>query len=73
LAGISLLLSGHDPRRPASTRGARATHPYIAFIILSNPANHHRRPDEALIDVRAMIAAAWKRLTTRIEPGAADR
>lgn len=43
-------------------------HPYIAYLILSNPANHHPRPDECCASFREMFATArrlfqWPSLT----------
>jgi hypothetical protein len=38
-------------------------HPYIAYIILSNPANHHEpRPDECRsLGLREYLATLWQR------------
>jgi hypothetical protein len=39
-------------------------HPYIAYQILNNPANHHEpRPDECHVSLRDLLALAWRRLT----------
>jgi hypothetical protein len=38
-------------------------HPYIAYQILSNPANHHApRPDESRFGLRELLISAWRRL-----------
>jgi hypothetical protein len=37
-------------------------HPYIAFLILNNPANHHPRPDECGLPLRELLAALWQRV-----------
>lgn len=40
-------------------------HPYIAYIILSNPSNHHPRPDECCAPVRMILRQAFGRLFGR--------
>jgi hypothetical protein len=36
-------------------------HPYIAYQILSNPANHRApRPDECSLEVKKLLAALWQ-------------
>ena len=40
-------------------------HPYIAYIILSNPANHHPRPDECCAPLRTVVRQAIVRLFNR--------
>jgi hypothetical protein len=41
-------------------------HPYIAYQILSNPANHRApRPDEGRLGLRELLASAWHRFKRR--------
>jgi hypothetical protein len=44
-------------------------HPYIAYVILTNPANRHPRPDECCVSLKETLAHAWQRLR-RKTPGA---
>ena len=41
-------------------------HPYIAYLILTSPANRDPRPDECCIGLRAWLARLWQ----RARPGA---
>ncbi|WP_200241621.1 hypothetical protein [Thiohalocapsa halophila] len=36
-------------------------HPYIAYLVLTNPANHHPRPDESCPNLRQALAELWQR------------
>ena len=36
-------------------------HPYIAYLILTGPANRDLRPDECCIGLRAWLARLWQR------------
>jgi hypothetical protein len=37
-------------------------HPYIAYLILSNPANHRApRPDECCFGLRELVGRLWRR------------
>jgi hypothetical protein len=37
-------------------------HPYVAYLILSNAVNVHRRPDEPAIDWGGGVSALFRRL-----------
>jgi len=41
-------------------------HPYVAYIIMSNPANHHPRPDECCVPLRIVLRQAIGRLVARL-------
>jgi hypothetical protein len=50
--------------QPADRSGTM--HPYIAYQILSNPANHRApRPDEGRLGLRELLASAWHRFKRR--------
>ncbi|WP_295544418.1 hypothetical protein [uncultured Thiohalocapsa sp.] len=36
-------------------------HPYIAYLILTNPANHRARPDECCTGVRDLLGQLRRR------------
>lgn len=39
-------------------------HPYIAYIIVSNPVNYKRRPDEPRAPSMGLLRKLWGHFTT---------
>ena len=40
-------------------------HPYIAYLLISSPANHHARPDERCIGLRETLCSFFRHRTAK--------